>query len=167
MKNKSLTVPKVMQEKYDEITKIIAGFCEKNLNEEYELVCFQLCAALCRKRPSPLLSGRATTWACGIVHAIGTVNFLFDSAQNPTMNAKEFYEGFGISGGTGSAKSKQIRDTMKIGIFDSDWTLPSRIEDNPFAWMVSVNGFDMDVRHAPREIQEEAFKRGLIPYLPE
>jgi hypothetical protein len=33
-------------------------------------------------------------------------------------------------------------------------------------WMVIVNGLHMDV-HAPREIQEEAFKRGLILYLPE
>jgi hypothetical protein len=30
-----------------------------------------------------------------------------------------------------------------------------------------VNGFIIDVRHAPREIQEEAFRKGLIPYLPD
>jgi hypothetical protein len=44
--------------------------------------------------------------------------------------------------------------------------LPSRLEDNPLAWMVMVNGFIVDVRDMPREVQEEAFRKGLIPYLP-
>jgi hypothetical protein len=32
-------------------------------------------------------------------------------------------------------------------------------------WMVSSNGFIMDIRHAPRERQVEAFEKGLIPYI--
>jgi len=86
MKGKSLAVPSGMQDSYNEITEIIKNFCEENLNEEYELLCCQLNAALCRKRPSPLVKGKANTWACGIVHAIGMVNFLFDASQKPTMN---------------------------------------------------------------------------------
>jgi hypothetical protein len=41
------------------------------------------------------------------------------------------------------------------------------VDQNPLAWMISVNGFVMDARHATRAIQEEAFRKGLIPYLPE
>jgi hypothetical protein len=44
--------------------------------------------------------------------------------------------------------------------------LPSRLEDNPMVWTLEVNGFMVDVRHAPREVQEIAFKKGLIPYIP-
>src|SRR3990172_3068436 len=40
------------------------------------------------------------------------------------------------------------------------------MEENPMAWMISVDGLIVDVRHAPRPIQEEAFRKGLIPYLP-
>ncbi len=65
-----------------------------------------------------------------------------------------------------SNKSKQIMDLLKIDLMDPEWTLPSRIEDNPMAWMISVNGLIIDARHVPREIQEVAFKKGLIPYLP-
>ena len=32
--------------------------------------------------------------------------------------------------------------------------------------MITVKGFLMDVRDAPRPIQEEAFRLGLIPYIP-
>ena len=50
--------------------------------------------------------------------------------------------------------------------FDHEWTLPSRLEDNPLVWMLEVNGLMMDVRQAPREVQEIAFHKGLIPYIP-
>jgi hypothetical protein len=33
-------------------------------------------------------------------------------------------------------------------------------------WTLEVNGFLVDVRRAPREVQEIAFKKGLIPYIP-
>ena len=34
------------------------------------------------------------------------------------------------------------------------------------AWMISVDGFIMDARSLPRLVQEEAYRKGLIPYLP-
>ena len=33
-------------------------------------------------------------------------------------------------------------------------------------WMVRMNGFMVDVRRVPRELQEIAFNKGLIPYIP-
>jgi hypothetical protein len=40
------------------------------------------------------------------------------------------------------------------------------LEENPLAWIVEVNGLPVDVRAMPREVQEEAYRLGLIPYLP-
>lgn len=54
-----------------------------------------------------------------------------------------------------------------MGPFDPDWCLPTKLDQNPLAWMVAVDGFPVDVRSAPREIQEEAFRRSLVPCLPE
>jgi hypothetical protein len=34
-------------------------------------------------------------------------------------------------------------------------------------WMLSVNGVILDARNLPRELQEEAFEKGLIPYIPD
>ena len=34
------------------------------------------------------------------------------------------------------------------------------------AWMIQVNGFVVDARHLRREVQEEAFRKRLIPYIP-
>jgi hypothetical protein len=64
-------------------------------------------------------------------------------------------------------KSKQIRDLLDMYQLDPNWTLPSKVDQNPLIWMLEVNGLIMDVRHAPRAIQEEAFRKGLIPYIPD
>lgn len=166
MKKKSRTVPKEVKAKYEEITEIIKEFCEEKLNDEfYELAC-DMCAAMSRKRPSPLLSGRANTWACGIIHALGAVNFLFDPSQDPHMPAGELYESFGISSNTARSKSKIVWEGLKLSQMDPEWTLPSKIEDNPFVWMIMVDGMVIDARQAPIEIQEAAFAQGVIPYIP-
>jgi len=49
---------------------------------------------------------------------------------------------------------------------DPRWYRPSKMEANSLAWMIMVNGFIVDVRSMPRDIQEAAYAKGLIPYLP-
>lgn len=63
-------------------------------------------------------------------------------------------------------KLAAIRKMLKVHQLDPAWTLPSRLDSNPMVWMVQVNGFLMDLRHASRELQEMAFNKGLIPYIP-
>ncbi len=148
------------------IVSLIDQFCRDYLNEEYAVLCRQLAEKLARKRPSPLLSGSPSTWASGIVRTIGWVNFLGDPSQTPHMKMTEIDEGFGVSPASGAAKAKVIRDLLKVHPLDPDWTLPSRMDDNPMIWMLKVNGLLMDIRHAPREAQLVAYEQGLIPYIP-
>jgi hypothetical protein len=160
------SIPQAMRQKHDEVLKLVDDFCRSRLNEEYAALSQRLVGVLARKRPSPLVNGTAAAWACGIVRAIGWVNFLHDKTQDPHVKTPEIDKHFGISSGTGQAKSKKIRDLLNMVPFDTEWTLPSKMGSNPMAWMIQVNGMIVDVRWMPREVQEEAFRAGLIPYLP-
>ena len=164
--SESERVPAALRSKYDEIVALTDQFCQRHLNEEYRDLCRRMTATLCRKRPSPVATGKTNTWACGIVYSVGRVNFLFDKSQTPHLRADELCQHFGLSPKTGSAKSTAIMDLLKSGQADPHWTLPSRMGDNPMAWLIQVNGLMVDARQVSREIQEEAFRRGLIPYLP-
>ena len=95
------------------------------------------------------VSGKPETWACGIVRTIGWVNFLDDSSRSRTMKLTAIDKAFGVAESTGQGKSKAIRTMLKIRQFDPDWTLPSRMDDNPMAWMIEVNGLVVDARHVP------------------
>ncbi len=100
------------------------------------------------------------------VHAVGTVNFAFDKSQTPYITIPDISDYFGVGKSSPASKSKIIRDLFNIGLMEPEWTLPSRIDNNPMVWSIMVNGFIMDARYAPREIQEVAFAKGLIPYIP-
>ena len=168
-KAKPVPVPPSREEK-DEALGVVIGligrFCTEHLNEEYAVLCRRLAEKLGRKRPSPLLQGSPNAWASGIVRAIGGVNFLQDKSQTPNMRSTDIDHYLGTRPSSGAAKLAAIRKMFKLRQFDPNWTLPSRLDDNPMVWMLQVNGFMMDVRHAPRELQEMAFNKGLIPYIP-
>jgi hypothetical protein len=159
-------IPEKIQAVYDEITELTDTVCKQHLNAEYAELSRRLAAKLSRKRPSPLASGRAKTWAAGILYALGQMNFLFDKSQTPHLSADQLCALFDVSQNSASAKAKLIRDTFKMYQLDHNWMLPSRMDDNPLVWMVMVNGYIVDIRNLPREVQEEAYRKGIIPYMP-
>src|SRR4051794_3387816 len=161
------TIPSTARPVYDAIVALTDGFCREHLNGEYEALCRKLAGALSRKRPSPLLGGKPTTWACGIVRTIGWVNFLDDRNQKPHMKLTAIDKAFGVGESTGQGKSMLIRKMFKISPMDPAWSLRSRVDRNPLAWMIQFKGFLVDARILKREFQEEALRLGLIPYLPE
>ena len=73
------------------------------------------------------------------------------------------------------SQSRVLRPTRKVGVWfcltddDLDIVRSRRhlvvgqfyVFRQPMVWTLPVNGFMMDVRHAPREVQETAFKIGI------
>ncbi len=165
-RERSEAVPATMRPVYDSIVALIDSFCQQHLNDEYATLSHELAAALARKRPSPLGRGKPAIWACGIVYALGTVNFLFDKSQAPYMRADELCSVFAVSQSSGANKSKQIRDLFGMFPFDPRWCLPSLVDKNPMVWMLEINGLLVDIRHMPREVQAMAYQKGVIPYIP-
>lgn len=166
VKQHSESVPKAMQSTYTAVTELTDSFCRQHLNDEYAALCRTAAAALARKRPSPLLRGRLEIWACAIVYALGTINFLFDRSQKPYMSAEDICAVFGISKSSGANKAKLVRNTLDMSQFDATWFLPSRLAESPIAWLIEVNGLIVDARYIPRKLQEIAYRKGLIPYIP-
>jgi Domain of unknown function (DUF6398) len=165
-RQKQESVPRRLRPLYEEIVARTDKVCREHLNEEYAELCRRLAAALARKRPSPLTRGRPAGWACGIAYAIGSVNFLFDKSQTPHHRATELCAFFGVSPATGSARASEIRALFGMYPFDPRWCLPGQMDENPYVWLITVDGIPADARYAPRQVQEEALRRGLIPYLP-
>lgn len=160
-------VPKAMAARYNEIAEIISQFSDEKLNEEYKEITLSALAKLCRKRPSPLEKGRARTWACGIVHAIGSHNFIFDKSQPINMTAAEIAEWFDLSKNTASGKASEVTKILGLSYANPEFLLKSNIDSNPAIWYLEIDGLIMDIRTMPRVYQEVAFQKGLIPYIPD
>ncbi len=166
LKQRSHTVPALMQPTYAQIVALTDAFCQQHLNDECAVLCRELVAALARKRPSPITRGKPEVWACGIVHSLAMVNFLFDKTQSPYTSVPELCAAFSVSQSASVSKSKLIRDLFHMMPLDPNWSLPSRLDQNPMIWFLTVNGFIVDIRDMPREAQEVAYEKGLIPYVP-
>ena len=160
------TIPTKMRPVYETVVSLIENVCREHLHDEYAALSRQLAAALARKRPSPLERGKPEIWACAIVYALGTVNFLFDRSNPPYMRADELCAAFGVSPSSASAKAKLIRNMFGMFQFDPRWTLPGLVDKNPLVWMLEVNGMIVDIRYMPHDVQEIAYRKGLIPYIP-
>ena len=160
------SVPKGMQATYDAIVRLTDEICDRHLNAEYRDLARDMAAALGRKRPSPHASGQPRTWACAIPYELGRVNFLSDRSSQPHMTLAELRAAFGVSQATASAKARVIANALRVRLFDPEWTLPSLRDQNPLMWMAEVNGLLVDLRDMPREVQEIAFEKGTVPYIP-
>lgn len=158
-------VPQKLRERFAEIVERTDRFCARHLNDEYKQACRELAVAVCRMGV-PVERGKPESWAAGVVYAVGSANFLSDPSFEPHMRSDEIAKGIGVSVATMHSKSKAIRDALDLGQLDPRFTLPSLLEQNPLAWLIEVDGFVMDVRWAPREIQESVYEAGLIPYIP-
>lgn len=159
-------VPKRFRARFDEIVALIDSFCNAHLNDEYKVVSREMAEVLCQE-DSPVLSGKATGWAAGVVHAVGFVNFLSDPQNSPCMSGKQIADGFQVSEATMMAKSRTIRQGLDIIQCDPDWTVYSMLEKNPLIWMIQLkNGLIIDIRNAPIEFQKSAYEAGLIPFMP-
>jgi len=140
--------------------------CDEHLTDEYADLAREMTTAPIRKRPSPLDSGQTPSWAAGVLCALGQVNFLFDEDDEPHRAATDLCDRVGVSQSTGSRYARRIRDDLDLKPFDPDWALASEADENPMAWMIQVNGMLVDARDMPKEVQEEAARKDLIPYVP-
>jgi len=101
MPKRKPTADEAKNQAVEEIAGLVDAFCKEHLNDEYADLCRTLAEKLSRKRPSPLVSGRPNTWACGIVRTIGWVNFLDDRSQKPHMKLTVIDKAFGVGESTG------------------------------------------------------------------
>jgi hypothetical protein len=158
-------VPEKLRPRFREIVAITDAFCDAHLDAELRDLCRGLAAVACAKG-LPVTRGKAAGWAAGVVGAVGFVNFLGDPSQPHHVTTDEMAKTIGVSPASLHNKSKAIRDALDIGRMDPRFSTAKVVDQNPMIWILSVNGIPMDVRNAPRGAQEEAFRRGLIPYLP-
>lgn len=100
-----------------------------------------------------------------MIYTIASLNFLFDRSQRPHMTAAQLAERLGVAKATMANKAALIRRLLGLGWFEPDLMRRELIEQNPIAWLVSVNGIVVDARMLPDELQDEARRRGLIPDL--
>eukprot|EP00828_Plagiopyla_frontata_P003006 TRINITY_DN1072_c0_g1_i2.p1 TRINITY_DN1072_c0_g1~~TRINITY_DN1072_c0_g1_i2.p1 ORF type:complete len:448 (-),score=86.98 TRINITY_DN1072_c0_g1_i2:1125-2468(-) len=119
---------KVMQElsnaiakKYDEVIDKIRNFSDEYLNDQYKDVCLEAAKTLFFENQEVVKKGKSISWAAGIMHAIGSINDLFDSKMEPYIKATDLYKEFEVSSSTATTKSKEVKTLLNLSAEDEKW----------------------------------------------
>lgn len=160
-----LRIPAALRDRARQIIDVTDAACREHLDDEYGRLAGELVGRLARKRPSPLVRGDVRIWAAGVIYALGQVNFLFDRTQTPHMTADQLADALGVVKTTMANKAGLINRTLDIGMYESELMRAAMLEQHPMTWLVMVDGFIVDARTLPPEVQDEARRRGLIPDL--
>ena len=142
-----------IQERQRQILDLVREFCSKELDEEYFEIAQRLTQKLARKRNVPFETGQIEVWAAAIIHALGTINFLFDKASIPYTSIAEINSFFGTNKTTTGNKSKQIRDLLKLERWDNEFSTKRMNDSNPYANLVMVDGLIVPLDTLPEEYQ--------------
>jgi hypothetical protein len=140
-------------EKQQEIIRLATSFCNERINKEYATLAEKLICKLGRKRNVPFVTGQIAVWAAAVIHALGTINFLFDKSAEPHVSIDEINDFFGTKKSTTGNKSKEIRDLLKITHWDKEFSTRSMLERNPFANFVMVDDLITPLSSLPEEYQ--------------
>ena len=142
----------VIASKYEEIIDKIKSFSNEYLNEEYENICVKATETLFLNNEDKLKKGKSFSWAAGIVHAIGTINNLFDSKEEPYIKAADLYREFGVSSSTGSSKSKEVKSLLDLSKENTKWMISK--DQNIEEVAVTVDS----AKSVNKEVEKETFK---------
>lgn len=129
------------KERTQQLIELTESFCNTSLDDEYKELCKKLIFKMSRKRNVPFLSGRIEIWAAAIIHALGSINFLFDKKTKPYVTADDICKFFGTSRSTTSQKANIIKYMFKLYYFDDEFSTIYNKERNPLSKMAMVNGF--------------------------
>lgn len=127
-------------EKKERLLELTKAFCDQYLDDEYWVVIGKLINKMARKRTVPFLYGRLDIWAAATIHAVGTINFLFDRSNQPHASVGDICAYFGTSQSTTTQKSKRIRDMFRMSYFDPEFSTASTAADNPLRDMILIDG---------------------------
>jgi hypothetical protein len=128
-----VNVPSHMADAYLRAAEVLSRFCDEKLDAEYKGICLRVLEKLCRKRPSPLQRGNLSAWACGVAHAVGTINFLFDRNAPLSSTVDELAGWFGVSKSTSGSKSAEVRRLLRLSYLDPEFSLRRILDNSPFS----------------------------------
>lgn len=129
----------IKEEKTQILIEMTASFSNEYLDEDYKELCEKLIRKMSRKRKVPFLSGKIEIWAAAIIHALGSINFLFDNNFEPYASTDDICNFFGTSKSTTSQKAKIIRDMFKMNYYGDEFSTTYMDKNNPFLEMAMIN----------------------------
>lgn len=153
-----------IEQRKSQLLELTGAFCDEKLDCEHKELTTKAVNSLYRKNSLPEKSDHLNEWAAGIIHAIGSVNLLFDESFEPYISEEEIVGYFDADAEITRDKSFTIKEMLNLNVFDSNFSTHVSEEDNPLKDMVSIDGIYISLDLLPsylrkklREVKKEGY----------
>ncbi len=114
-----------------------------------------------------LRAGKRGGWIAGILYALRKVNGAGRGPHAWFPDTAAVCEALGVSQQTMERRGKEIYAALLLEEFEPRFVLAGVLRDEAVFWtQTTPDGRTVDLRTLPRELQEEAVRAGVIPYVP-
>ena len=103
-----------------ELMELTSGFCEKYLNEEHKELTGRIIHRLVENKFLLFHKNNLKGWAAAVIHAIGSLNYLFDSSFKPYITEDILNTYFGTAQYRTLEKSREIKNLLKLDVFERE-----------------------------------------------
>ncbi|MEM9935626.1 MAG: DUF6398 domain-containing protein [Bacteroidota bacterium] len=148
------------------IKQYVESFCVQHQLEELTPIATHATYLLCRTGSHILDQEAYVYWACGIMMNLLKVNGLFSRAGARTFTPKQVATLFQLSAAQGTKSANKVKSLLRMRSFDPEWQMKGRQLSSPNAWMIWFDGKLVDARKLSTDMQQKAYRQGLIPFLP-
>ncbi len=150
--------------RFQEISSLLEAFTKEHLNQEYFEIAQDMLLELFGS-DLELSRSKPESWAAGVMHAVGWVNFLGDPSSTLHMPLKSIAKHFGVSAGTMEAKSRNIRDELELVPLDPVFCTEENQEENPMHELESLETILHCIRDLSEDKQTQATQAKLLSLL--
>lgn len=118
----------------EEIIQMIGEFCDECLDDEFKDLSVRLAYRLADTEGVSFDSDKAENWACGIIYAVGQLNFLFERVFEPYIDRDELCYYFSTKRTKINNKARDIRRLLDLKLgneeFSTEFVLSLRIPES-------------------------------------
>ena len=147
-----------MTEKKQKLITLTSEFCDQYLDEDHKELTQKMISTLCKKEEVDFQHEELKNWAAAVIHALGSINYLFDNSFEPYISEEELIDYFNAHQSHIQDKSREIKKLLRLDLFDNLSSL-KRFQDNEHLHnLLLIDGFFLNLETFPPDLQERIRK---------
>ena len=163
LKNVISEIPAQIKNNFLNVAEMIYLFYNKNLNDEYYNLALKLTTKLAKENTSDLIDCDIKTLAAAIINTITKTH----ESEMLQVSSKNLASWFQTTQTDIDKKTNSICKILNLQFIDQDQNTKSKVGDgydinDRMMWLITINGFTIDIKNAAHDLQVDAYEHGLI-----
>ena len=144
-----------LTEEEHKLIRLTSDFCEQYLDDDHNELTRKMVVNLSKKRDVQFQGQDLKKWAAAVIHALGSINYLFDSSFEPYISEGVLSDYFNVPHPKLHETSNKIKKLLKLDLFDNIAATLRNHNEDPMRSLLLIDGFFVNLEVYPPELREK------------